>query len=184
MLKYGTYELAFALHLYFFSLAVCPLVRLSWSSWKNVSNGIFTEATSTSASQCISRHKCKGVRCPPIFSLSNLINAGWLLESVLIYIYPLIAGTNRKAYLLHASFALKDSHCHDHPLMILLWSNNWCLNIYILMNYHNGHQLKAILTNDLVERLIIYNWIGRNGHYPIQSNMWCDGRRKSSLPAS
>ena len=34
---------------------------------------------------------CKGVRCPPIFSLSNLI-----------------AGTNRKAY---ASFALKDSHC-------------------------------------------------------------------------
>ena len=37
---------------------------------------------------------CKGVRCPPIFSLSNLI-----------------AGTNRKAYLLHASFALKDSHC-------------------------------------------------------------------------
>jgi len=29
---------------------------------------------------------------------------------------PLIAGTNRKAYLkaylLHASFALKDSHCH------------------------------------------------------------------------
>ena len=23
----------------------------------------------------------------------------------------LIAGTNRKAYLLHASFALKDSHC-------------------------------------------------------------------------
>jgi len=38
--------------------------------------------------------RCKGVRCPPIFSLSNLI-----------------AGTNRKAYLLHASFALKDSHC-------------------------------------------------------------------------
>ena len=39
-------------------------------------------------------YKCKGVRCLPIFSLSNLI-----------------AGTNRKAYLLHASFALKDSHC-------------------------------------------------------------------------
>jgi len=31
--------------------------------------------------------------------------------NVLIYISPLIAGTNRKAYLLHASFALKDSHC-------------------------------------------------------------------------
>ena len=25
--------------------------------------------------------------------------------------HPLIAGTIRKAYLLHASFALKDSHC-------------------------------------------------------------------------
>jgi len=23
-------------------------------------------------------HDCKGVRCPPIFSLSNLINVGWL----------------------------------------------------------------------------------------------------------
>ena len=22
--------------------------------------------------------RCKGVRCPPIFSLSNLINVGWL----------------------------------------------------------------------------------------------------------
>ena len=55
---------------------------------------------------------CKGVRCPPIFSLSNLINAGWLVRKcVNIYIHPLIAGTNRKAYLLHDSFALKDSHC-------------------------------------------------------------------------
>ena len=24
------------------------------------------------------RAQCKGVRCPPIFSLSNLIDAGWL----------------------------------------------------------------------------------------------------------
>jgi len=24
------------------------------------------------------RYRCKGVRCPPIFSLSNLIDAGWL----------------------------------------------------------------------------------------------------------
>ena len=31
--------------------------------------------------------------------------------NVLIYVSPLIAGTNRKAYLLHVSFALKDSHC-------------------------------------------------------------------------
>ena len=28
-----------------------------------------------------------------------------------MYTDPLIAGTNRKACLLHASFALKDSHC-------------------------------------------------------------------------
>ena len=56
------------------------------------------------------RH-CKGVRCLPIFSLSNLINAGWLVRKCVKNIYPLIAGTNRKAYLLHASFALKDSHC-------------------------------------------------------------------------
>jgi len=28
-----------------------------------------------------------------------------------MYIAPLIDGTNRKAYLLHASFALKNSHC-------------------------------------------------------------------------
>ena len=26
----------------------------------------------------------------------------------------------------------------DHPLLILLRSINWCLNIYILMNYNNG----------------------------------------------
>ena len=28
-----------------------------------------------------------------------------------MYTAPLIASTNRKAYLLHASFALKNSHC-------------------------------------------------------------------------
>jgi len=35
---------------------------------------------------------CKGVRCPPIFSLSNLINAGWLVRKcvdIYIYIYIL-----------------------------------------------------------------------------------------------
>jgi len=44
---------------------------------------------------------CKGVRCPPIFSLSNLINVGWLVRKcvdIYIYIHPLIAGTNRKAF--------------------------------------------------------------------------------------
>jgi len=30
---------------------------------------------------------CKGVRCPPIFSLSNLINVGWLVRKCVdIYI--------------------------------------------------------------------------------------------------
>ena len=45
---------------------------------------------------------CKGVRCPPIFSLSNLINVGWLVRKCVdtVYIHPLIAGINRKAYLL------------------------------------------------------------------------------------
>ena len=43
--------------------------------------------------------QCKGVRCPPIFSLSNLINVGWLVRKLIyIYIHHLIAGTNRKAF--------------------------------------------------------------------------------------
>ena len=67
--------------------------------------------TSTSKGQK-SKSRCKGVRCPPIFSLSNLINVGWLVRKcVNISIHPLIVGTNRKTYLLHASFALKDRHC-------------------------------------------------------------------------
>jgi len=42
---------------------------------------------------------CKGVRCPPIFSLSNLINVGWQVRKCVdIYIHPLIAGTNRKTF--------------------------------------------------------------------------------------
>ena len=43
--------------------------------------------------------QCKGIRCPPIFSLSNLINVGWLVRKCVdIYIHPLTAGTNRKAF--------------------------------------------------------------------------------------
>jgi len=34
-----------------------------------------------------------------------------------MYTAPLIAGTNRKAYLLHASYALKDSHCHRSSII-------------------------------------------------------------------
>jgi len=37
----------------------------------------------------------------------------------------------------------------DHPLLILLRSNNWCLNIYILMNYHNGISAEGDLTNEV-----------------------------------
>ena len=36
----------------------------------------------------LSTDPCKGVRCPPIFSLSNLINVGWLVRKCVdIYIY-------------------------------------------------------------------------------------------------
>jgi len=66
--------------------------KMEWNGWNTV-----VEAASLFCSwqlTYVSLQCCKGVICPPIFSLSNLI-----------------AGTNRKAYLLHASFALKDSHC-------------------------------------------------------------------------
>jgi len=46
---------------------------------------------------------------PTDISWSNLINVGWLVRKC-VNIHPLIAGTNRKAYLF-ASFALKDSRC-------------------------------------------------------------------------
>jgi len=45
--------------------------------------------SSSSSRMCVINHNwsatkqrphCKGVRCPPIFSLSNLINAGWLVR--------------------------------------------------------------------------------------------------------
>jgi len=48
----------------------------------------------------------------------------------------------------------------DHPLLILLRSNNWCLNINIRMNYHNGYQLKTISTNEDKERLVTWHcWL-------------------------
>jgi len=100
---------------------------------------------------------CKGVRCPPIFSLSNLINVGWLVRKCVdIYVHPLIAGTNRKAFCCMLVLRWRTVTASDHQLLILLWSNNWCLNIYILMNCHNGHRLKAILTNEDKERLVTW----------------------------
>ena len=62
---------------------------------------------------------CKGVRCPPIFSLSNLINAGWLVRKcVNIHIHPLIAGTNRKAYLLHVACCMLSSRVQEETPVI------------------------------------------------------------------
>ena len=102
-------------------------------------SSVIAETACVTIRSVIAVYRCKGVRFPPIFSLSNLI-----------------AGTNRNAYLLHASFALKDSRCQWSSNIVLLWSNNWCLNIYILMNCHNEHQLKAILTNEDKKRLVTW----------------------------
>ena len=38
--KRNAFLILCCIYICFLSLAVCPLVRLSWSSWKNVSNGI------------------------------------------------------------------------------------------------------------------------------------------------
>ena len=103
------------------STAMCPL------SVRRPSTGY--DSFDEFADHSTTNRQCKGVRCPPIFSLSNLI-AGYNYN-VLIYISPLIAGTNRKAYLLHASFALKDSCCRWSS-MVLLRSVSWCLNITYL----------------------------------------------------
>ena len=39
---------------------------------------IFAEASLLAEHHGIAVSSCKGVRCPPIFSLYNLINVGWL----------------------------------------------------------------------------------------------------------
>ena len=72
----------------------------------------------------------------------------------------------------------------DHPLLILLRSNNWCLNIYILMNYHNGYQLQTILTDEEKEGLVTWhcweidwlNWTGQKDDLNIRwwSHRFCD----------
>jgi len=83
---------------------------------------------------------CKGVRCPPIFSLSNLINAGWLVRKCvdIIYIHPLITGTNRKAFCCMLALRWRTITASDHQLLILLKSNNWCLNVTYLWIGNNG----------------------------------------------
>ena len=58
---------------------------------------------------------CKGVRCPPIFTLSNLINVGWLVRKCVdIYIHPLIAGTNRKAFCCMLALRWRTVTASDH----------------------------------------------------------------------
>ena len=72
-----------------------------------------------------------------------------------MYTDPLIAGTNRKAYLLRASYALKDSHCHWSSIIDFTEVQQLiCLNIYILMIYHNGISAEGDLTNEDEERLV------------------------------
>ena len=71
-----------------------------------------------------------------------------------MYTDPLIAGTNRKAYLLHASFALKDSHCHRSSIIDFTEDQQLMSEHLHTMIYHNGHQLDAILTNEDKERLV------------------------------
>jgi len=79
---------------------------------------------------------CKGVRCPPIFSLYNLINAGWLVRKcvdIYTYIHPLIAGTNRKAFCCMLALRWRTVTASDHQLLILLKSNiidAWTLHTY------------------------------------------------------
>ena len=76
-----------------------------------------------------------------------------------MYTDPLIAGTNRKACLLHASFALKDSHCHWSSIIDFtedqqLMSEH--LHTHILMIYHNGISAEGDLTNEDEERLVTW----------------------------
>jgi len=79
-----------------------------------------------------------------------------------MYTDPLIAGTNRKAYLLHASFALKDSYCHWSSIIDFtedqeLRSEH--LHTHILMIYHNGISAERDLTNEDEKRLITWHWL-------------------------
>ena len=100
--------------------------------------------------------ECKGVRCPPIFSLSNLINAGWLVRKCVNIYTSFNCCTNRKAYLLHASFALKDSHCQWSSIINFTEVQQLMPERLHTYEYHNGHQLETILTNEDKERLVTW----------------------------
>ena len=58
-----------------------------------------------------------------------------------MYTDSLIAGINRKVYLLRASFALKDSHCHRSSIIDFTGDQQlMSVNIYIFMTYRNGRR--------------------------------------------
>jgi len=115
----------------------------------------------------------KDKRCPPIFSLSNSVSAGLLLECVLMYTASLIAGTNRRPICCVLAMRWRTVTAIDNPLLILLRINNWRLNIYILMIHHNYISAEGDLTNedwgrrkigDWSRDLLGESWTGQNDH--------------------
>ena len=58
------------------SLLSLSLNKLCTLTWPEADKGMFNMFSQTEPHT--SGAPCKGVRCPPIFSLYNLINVGWL----------------------------------------------------------------------------------------------------------
>ena len=71
-----------------------------------------------------------------------------------MYTDPLIASTNRKAYLLHASYALKDSLCHRSSIIDFTEDQQLMSEHLHTMIYHNGISAEGNLTNEDEERLV------------------------------
>jgi len=90
-----------------------------------------------------------------------------------MYTAPLIAGTNRRPTCCMLALHWRTVTAIDHQLLILLRINNWCLNIYILMIYHNGISAEGDLTNEDEERLVTWftlrklNWSKRPFEYLV-----------------
>jgi len=74
-----------------------------------------------------------------------------------MYTDPLIAGTNRKAYLLHASYALKDSHCHWSSIIDFTEDQQLMSEHSHTHIYHNGISAEGDLTNEDEERLVMWH---------------------------
>ena len=91
-----------------------------------------------------------------------------------MYVAPLIAaGTNRKAYLLHASFALKDSHCQRSSIIDFTEVQQLMSEYLHTMIYHNRTSAEGDLTNEDEERLVTWfmliklNWSKRPLEYLV-----------------